>query len=300
MLPEPVTSLPDESSPTRRFVSGVGQATAFAVLTVVLWWLCAWLIHDQPWVENELIISVLSLTPAVCGVTAFFLFVGRRYSWEDLGLAVSLRGLGELGGGVLGGVAIALSVVGTLWGLGLLAVAEPDTVIAGFVARGTWEPGWSYAIVILFLGSAAEELLFRGYALQQLMRASNVWVAVIGTSILFGLLHASNPGASRIGLINTALFGCLFGFLLVRTRSLAIPIGVHFGWNFTLVAIGVNVSGIRIKLADMTLDAAGPAVWSGGAYGPEASLITSLAVPAVICAVLCLPRRANSGPRLWD
>ncbi len=299
MLPDPLTSLPDESPPIRRFVSGVGQATAFGVLTVVLWWLCAWLIHDQPWVENELVVTVLSLTPAVWAATAFFLLVGRRYSWEDLGLAVSLHGLRELAGGVLGGAAIALSVVGTLWSLGWIVAIPPEMTPAG-PARETWEPAWSYAVVILFLGAAAEELLFRGFALQQLIRASNVWVAVMGTSILFGLLHAGNPGASNIGLVNTALFGCLFGFLLVRTRSLAIPIGVHFGWNFTLVAIGVNVSGIRIKLTDMTLGASGPALWSGGSYGPEASLITSLAVPAVICAVLCLPPRANSGPRLWD
>ncbi|HUG80856.1 MAG TPA: type II CAAX endopeptidase family protein [Bryobacterales bacterium] len=299
MLPDPVMSLPDESPPIRRFVSGVGQATAFGVLTVILWWLCAWLIHDQPWVENELVITVLSLTPAVWVATAFLLLAGGRYSWEDLGLAVSLRGLRELAGGVLGGAAIALSVVGTLWSLGWIVAVPPEMTPAG-PARETWEPAWSYAVVILFLGAAAEELLFRGFALQQLIRASNVWVAVMGTSILFGLLHAGNPGASNVGLVNTALFGCLFGFLLVRTRSLAIPIGVHFGWNFTLVAIGVNVSGIRIKLADMTLGASGPTLWSGGAYGPEASLITSLAVPLVICVVLCLPPRANSGPRLWD
>jgi len=297
MLPDPVTSLPDESSPIRRCMSGVGQATAFGVLTVILWWLCAWLIHDQPWVENELIITVLSVTPAAWVATAFFLLAGRRHSWEDLGLAVSLRGLRELAGGVLGGAAIALSVVGTLWCLGWIVAVEAP---AGSAARETWEPAWSYAVVILFLGAAAEELLFRGFALQQLIRASNVWVAVMGTSVLFGLLHAGNPGASNIGLVNTALFGCLFGFLLVRTRSLAVPIGVHFGWNFTLVAVGVNVSGIRIKLAAMTLGASGPTLWSGGAYGPEASLITSLAVPAVICVVLCLPPRANSGPRLWD
>ena len=300
MLSEPVASLPAESSPVRRFASGVGQATAFVLLTVILWWLFAWLIHDQPWAENELIVSVLSLTPAVCSAMAFFLFVGRRYSLEDLGLAVSLRGLRELGAGVLGGAAIALSIVGTLWAFGWIVAAETDAVVGGSIARGTWEPAWGYAVFILFLGSAAEELLFRGYALQHLIRASNAWVAVIGTSVLFGLLHASNPGASRIGLVNTALFGCLFGFLLVRTRSLAIPIGVHFGWNFTLVAVGVNVSGIRIKLADMTLGSSGPVLWSGGSYGPEASMVTSLAVPVVICALLCLPARANVGSRLWD
>ncbi len=300
MLPEPITTQPERSPPLRRFVSGVGQATAFGVLTVVLWWLCAWLIHDQPWAENELIVSVLSLTPAVLIATAFFLFVGRRYSWEDLGLSATLEGLRELAVGALGGAAIALSVVGTLWLFGWITVAEPVTSFGGSALRGTWEPPWSYAILILFLGAAAEELLFRGYGLQQLIHATNPWIAIVGTSALFGLLHAGNPGASNVGLVNTALFGCLFGFLLVGTRSLAIAIGVHFGWNFTLVASGVNVSGIRIKLVDTTLASSGPALWSGGAYGPEASLITSLAVPVVIGMVLYCSPKLDSGPRLWD
>ena len=293
-------TLPSSGSPAHRILSGVGQATAFAVLTVVLWWLCAWLIHDQPWIENELILSVLSLAPAVCLSTAFFLFLGPRQSWDDVGLPCTPESLWEVGVGILGGASIALSIVGTLWLLGWIVVAEREAVNTASISRTVWEPGWGYAALILLVGSASEELLFRGYALQQFIRASNAWVAVIGTSVLFGLLHAGNPGASNVGLVNTALFGCLFGLLLVRTRSLGVPIGVHFGWNFTLVTTGVNLSGIRIKLADVMLTSSGPALWSGGDYGPEASLITALVILVVIGVVLYFPPRLNTRPRLWD
>ena len=285
---------------TRRFLSGLGQATAFTLFTVMLWWLCAWLIHGQPWIENEILHSILSLAPAVGVATAFFLFLGPRHSWSELGLPGTLGSLRGLGVGVLGGAAIALGVVGVLWLLGWITVAQPGSVFGGSTPRDIWEPGWAYGILILLLGSASEELLFHGYAFQQLIRATNAEIAVIGSSVLFGFLHAGNPGASTAGLVNTALFGCLFGFILVRTGSLAIPIGVHFGWNFTLVATGVNLSGIRIKLADVMLTSSGPPLWSGGAYGPEASLITSLAVAVLIGVVVYLPPKLRTGPRLWD
>ena len=301
MLPEPPShdQLDIPVSPVRRRLLAVGQATAFAVLTVVLWFLTIWLLHGQSWVANELVLSVVSLAPAVLFAHTVFVLFNPSVSWDTLGLSCSPRGLVELTAGILGGAAIALAIVGTLWTLGWIVV-DPGSPPTPGREEVIWAPGWIYACVILFLGAASEELLFRGFGLQQLIRATNPWIAVIGTSVLFGLLHAGNPGASEVGLINTALFGCLFGFLLVRRRSIMTPIGVHFGWNFTLVATGVSLSGLRIKLVDVTLTSAGPALWSGGPYGPEASLLTSLAIPIVIGVVLCWPPKRNTEPRLWD
>ncbi len=301
MLPEPPSHDPLDIpvSPIRRRLLAVGQATAFAVLSVVLWFLTIWLLQGQSWVENALVLSVVSLAPSVVVAHTVFVLLDRASSWETLGFSCSARGLTELITGTLGGTAIALAVVGTLWTLGWIVV-DPGTPPTAGAEEVIWAPGWIYACVILFLGASSEELLFRGFCLQLLIRATNPWIAVIGTSVLFGLLHAGNPGASKVGLVNTALFGCLFGFLLVRRRSLMTPIGVHFGWNFTLVATGVSLSGLRIKLMDVTLMSSGPALWSGGPYGPEASLLTSLAIPIVIGIVLCLPPKRKTEPRLWD
>lgn len=301
MLPEPPSNDPLDIpvSPMRRRLLAVGQATAFAVLTVVLWFLTIWLLSGQSWVENELVLSVVSLAPAVVFAHTVFVLFNPTVSWDMLGLSCSPRGWVELTAGILAGAAISLAVVGTLWTLGWIVVDPGSSPTAGN-EEVTWAPGWIHACMILFLGASSEELLFRGFGLQQLIRATNSWVAIIGTSMIFGLLHAGNPGASEVGLVNTALFGCLFGFLLVRSRSLMTPIGVHFGWNFTLVATGVSLSGLRIKLVDVTLTSAGPALWTGGPYGPEASLLTSLAVPIVIGVVLCRPPKSNTGPRLWD
>ena len=294
-LPEPAPP-----SPLRDRFAAIGQATAFAVLTVILWVLSAWLLHGQTWITNQLVLSLLSLAPAVSASNALFVILNPGASWDALGISFSTRGLVELAAGILGGAALALAIVGIQWLLGWITVFDANSAPAAEMEEILWEPGWFYAVVVLFFAAASEELLFRGFGLQQLMRAANPWIAVVGTSALFGLVHASNPGASRVGLVNTALFGCLFGVLLVRRRSLMTPIGAHFGWNFTLVAIGVSLSGLRIKVADVMLTSTGPILWSGGSYGPEASLIASLAVPVVIGIVLWLPLRSDTGPRLWD
>lgn len=302
MLPETPGNDPLDIpvSPVRRRLLAVGQATAFAFLTVVLWFLMIWLLRGQTWVENELILSVVSLAPAVVVAHTVFVLFNPSVSWNAIGLSCSPRGLVELTAGILGGAAIALAVVGALWTLGWIVVDQGSAPTVG-EEEVIWAPGWLHACMILFLGASSEELLFRGFGLQQLIRATNSWIAIIGTSVIFGLLHAGNPSASEVSLANTALFGCLFGFLLVRRRSLMTPIGVHFGWNFTLVATGVSLSGLRIKLVDVTLTSTGPALWSGGPYGPEASLLTSLAIPIVIGVVLCWPPKSNTEPRrLWD
>jgi membrane protease YdiL (CAAX protease family) len=136
--------------------------------------------------------------------------------------------------------------------------------------------------------------------LQQLMRGTHPWAAVIFSSAVFGLVHATNPNSSAVGIVNTALFGVIFGLPLLRQRSLWIPIGMHFGWNFSLACLGANVSGLTIRLTGLEIVPVGPAEWSGAEYGPEASLLTSLAV--VVAGVLLwrLPLRANDAPVLWD
>lgn len=303
MTEEPLTfELPDPPppSPLRGRFAALGQATAFAFLTVILWILSSWLLYGQSWIEHSLVLSVLSLVPAVCASNALFVLLNPDGSWDALGLPLSARGVVELAGGTLGGAMIALSVVGVLWLLGWIVVADPSSIAAPGVEEVIWSPGWIYAAVILFVGAASEELLFRGFGLQQLIRASNPWIAIVGTSVIFALLHAGNPGATTVGLVNTALFGCLFGILLVQRRSLMIPIGVHLGWNFTLVAIGASLSGLKIRVVDVMLTSSGPTLWSGGPYGPEASLVTSLAVPIVIAIVLYLPTKLDTGPKLWD
>lgn len=132
-----------------------------------------------------------------------------------------------------------------------------------------------FTLALLFCGAAGEEIAFRGFPLQFLMRGYGSWIAIIGVGILFGLLHGFNPGSTRMSMANTAGFGILFGFAVLRSHDLWLPIGFHFGWNATLPFLGVDLSGFTIQVVGYRLVWKAGDLWSGGTYGPEASLLAS-------------------------
>jgi membrane protease YdiL (CAAX protease family) len=129
--------------------------------------------------------------------------------------------------------------------------------------------------VLLLCGAIGEELLFHGFGFQVLLRRFGTYAIVIPVGVLFGYGHSTNPNVSKLGIANTMGFGILFGIAFLRSHDLWLPVGLHFGWNFTLPLFGVNLSGLTIKPTGYELVwTAGP-IWSGGDYGPEASILTT-------------------------
>ena len=164
----------------------------------------------------------------------------------------------------------------------------------------------SFALVTasLLFGAAGEEMLFRGYGFQVLLRGLGDWSTILPVGLIFAALHAGNPHATWLGLVNTAGFGILFGYAFVRSRDLWLPIGLHFAWNFTLPLFGVNVSGLTIRLIGFNLEWSAGTLWSGGEYGPEASILTSAVLVLLYVFVWKAPvRRQHSAlldPPLGD
>lgn len=153
-----------------------------------------------------------------------------------------------------------------------------------------------YVAVMLFFGAAGEEMLFRGYGFQVLLRNFGPYATILPVGVLFAALHSTNPHASALGLINTAGFGMIFGYAFLRSRDLWLPIGLHFAWNVTLPLFGANVSGITIRVTSYVLQwNAGP-LWSGGDYGPEASLLTSAVLFALFMFVRMAPVERQANP----
>jgi membrane protease YdiL (CAAX protease family) len=87
-----------------------------------------------------------------------------------------------------------------------------------------------------------------------------------------------NPHSTWLGMINTTGFGVLFGWAFLRSGDLWLPIGLHFGWNFTLPLFGVNLSGLTMKLTGYEVKWNVASVWSGGEYGPEAGVLTTIVI----------------------
>jgi uncharacterized protein len=153
-----------------------------------------------------------------------------------------------------------------------------------------------FVSILLAAGSIGEELFFRGYGFQELLAAVGPWATVIPVGVIFALLHGSNPGATWFSTANTAGFGILFGYAYLRSRDLWLPIGLHFGWNFTLPLFGVNVSGLRMKVTGYEMSWTAGNLWSGGEYGPEASILTSAVLIVLFVYLLKAPVRRQVSP----
>ena len=85
------------------------------------------------------------------------------------------------------------------------------------------------------------------------------------------------------GTLNIALAAVLLGLCWRRTGSLALPIGVHLGWNWTQGSLlGFGVSGTTSQGWLTPLFHARPVWLSGGTFGLEASLPCALVCGAAI------------------
>lgn len=130
-----------------------------------------------------------------------------------------------------------------------------------------------------------EELLSRGYHLQTLASGLNLFWGVIISSVIFGILHLNNPNATWVSAVGIFFAGLFLAYGYVSTKQLWLSIGLHIGWNFFEgVVFGFPVSGLDIyKLTRITVD--GPAIWTGGAFGPEDGLVV---LPALLFGALLI------------
>ena len=136
-------------------------------------------------------------------------------------------------------------------------------------------------LFVLAVAAMAEEAAFRGYPFQRLVEGLRPAGATLLAAVFFGALHAGNPNVSRIALVNTALMGAVFAIAYLRTRSLWLPWGIHFGWNSALgMAFGLPLSGLRLFAIVVHGHATGPEWLTGGSYGVEASLVGMLVIVA--------------------
>jgi uncharacterized protein len=140
-------------------------------------------------------------------------------------------------------------------------------------------PRVAVVVIVLISGALAEELMFRGYPFQRLVAGIGGAAAIVLFSVLFGVVHLSNPGASVWSLINTVAIGVLFAMAYLRTGALWLPWGIHFAWNAALgLILGLPVSGLRLFNVAVRATVGGPNWLTGGRYGVEASVSGTVAI----------------------
>jgi hypothetical protein len=134
------------------------------------------------------------------------------------------------------------------------------------------------ATILLWLAAAFEELLFRGYAFQTLLRDVPAWVPVLLLAGFFGMAHWSNPSRTNYSTLNTALAGVWLAAAVLRTRSLWLATALHFSWNWTMgVLFGLPVSGMRLPQTIFFASSEAPPWLTGGSYGSEGGVVATLA-----------------------
>ena len=245
------------------------------------------------------IISFLFLTIVVTLALSFFVPSEMPYGTVPLLVGSILGGVVLLrldgrGPGALG-FYLAPSIGKEMVGGILLGVMVAGSVALGMVAFGALE--WSpevgtpleyvreagASLWFFTFPAAGEEALMRGYLLQALAES---WGAAWGlwiTSFLFGILHLGNPNWSWIGLANILMAGLFLGVVFLKTASLWWATGAHLGWNWAHgFILDLPVSGL--ELVDTPLYepvTRGPEWLSGGSFGPEGSVLSTL----VLCVV---------------
>uniref|UniRef100_UPI0035CADC3D CPBP family intramembrane glutamic endopeptidase n=1 Tax=uncultured Sphingomonas sp. TaxID=158754 RepID=UPI0035CADC3D len=244
---------------------------------------------------------------AIVGLAALLVALVERRPFARYGLRRA-RCFPDLFKGMAWGVAMLSLLVGLLTLSGALvfdgvALAAPDALGYG----AAWFVG--FCLVGLF-----EEFLTRGFLQYTLARGVagivgavapgnahartiGFWVAAAVFSVgLFAIGHVGNAGETAMGLVSVAVAGLTFVYVLYRTGSLWWGIGFHATWDFMQSFVyGVRDSGLAIQGHLLVSHPAGAPILSGGATGPEGSV---LVVPTLLLTLFVihrtLPRRETA------
>jgi membrane protease YdiL (CAAX protease family) len=232
-------------------------------------------------VESAMLERLLLLAAALAATWALTRFVNRK-PVRSVGLWIHGGTLRELGAGCLLGFLMMGGIYVVEVGLGYVHPSRAGLGPAGAVRVTVLSVIWFGA------GAMGEELLFRGYAFQSLIQALTFLPATLLTAVVFGLAHLQNPHMTAFSLSNVVLAGILFSFAYMKTRSLWLPFGIHFAWNFSQTTLfGFPTSGM-VDDSHALFNAArsGPAWIGGGDFGPEGGALATIALLACLWYIL--------------
>lgn len=218
------------------------------------------------------------LMPATFLVTLAATWVCTRLRKEPLasvGFRLDRRWALEfaLGSGL--GAAVMAVAAGLVWAAGGVRFGLDPQGGLGALLSGLHLFTW----VALF-----EEGLFRGFLFQRLRDGLGAPAAQLLLALLFAYAHWGNPGMQGAtkawATLNIALAAVFLGLAYLRTSSLALPVGIHLGWNWTQGnVLGFGVSGTTDQHGWLKPVFLGRPDWvTGGAFGLEASVFGVVAV----------------------
>ena len=169
-------------------------------------------------------------------------------------------------------------------------------VVSAITATGCAAEFWDsfvwheqfYALMFFLMVAVGEEVMSRGVIFRLIDERWGTWIALLVSSLIFGIGHISNDNSSWWASLAIAIeAGLLLGAAYKWSGNLWVPIGIHWAWNYTQGNIfGLAVSGNDNGSHVLTTTVNGPEIITGGAFGPEASIIT--VIFGLICTLVFL------------
>lgn len=204
--------------------------------------------------------------------------------------------------GILIGIGMQASIVLLAW-----TVGGAEFQFEGFAARPAGPGPMSVAalaVVLFLVVGLVEELLSRGYQITNLMegfdgrisKTGSAALAVALTAALFGALHLGNPNATWLAAGSIVCAGVTLGLAYIWTGNLALPMGLHFGWNFAEGnLLGFPVSGALAPDSLWRVTLRGDPLFTGGNFGPEGGWIGFPAMALGLLLILLWVVRSRGG-----
>lgn len=226
-----------------------------------------------------------SLVYTLIYIWLFRRFIDRR-SLAALGMSFGRRYRRDFVMGLVWGGGMAAAVFVLLWMFGLAQIQRIQFPIMSILVMAA----------TLLLAAAQEELLMRGYLLNNLMQSVNKYLSLLIVSILFSIGHVLNPNFTLIGLLNIILAGLYLGIYYIYRQNLWFPIGIHFAWNwFQGGVFGSPVSGFQMQ-SIIVVQFSGNEGLSGGGFGFEGSLIMTVVAALTVILLHFIYRQPRNGP----
>lgn len=143
-------------------------------------------------------------------------------------------------------------------------------------------PSLFISLGIFVMVALSEELVFRGYILNNLMCSLNKWLALGISAVIFALFHLSADGISFLPVTNLFLGGLLLGINYIYTKNLWFAVLLHLSWNFFQgPLLGFKVSSLAVHSL-LQSELKGSPLLTGGGFGFEGSFIDTALTASVL------------------
>lgn len=232
----------------------------------------------------------ITLSAVFAAILVSVMFVDDA-PWSSVGLERRSWRWQAIGGGVALGAAAITATALVLVATGVLHFESASLSAEPTWSSATWSASTLRMMFVLAPAALWEELVFRGYLWTVAEQAGGARLALWSTSLAFGAMHITNPGAGVRTTALVILAGVCLGTVRQQTHSVPAAWGAHLAWNAVMaVVLHAPVSGLAFGAPGHRAVVSGPDWWTGGAWGPEGGVAGAL---VLMCMLGLATRRSR-------